>query len=213
MTPPAPSPIPVVSPFPPWSPFSHMFNLSLHVPFHKTHDVLLAPQLFLEMVALRYSGFLRMFTDGSHLQSPATSSAAIFIEPLSITKIWRLDGHHSVVASELYAILGALSFIKDFLSPQPIVLFSDSQSSLYLLCTPYPASHRRLVFEVQSLLSSLCSAGYVLRLQWIPSHAGIRGNTVVDSAASLAHSSPSVVPYPLDHHSHSSLILHSCQTH
>ena len=189
-----------------------MFSLSFHDSFIKAKDGLLAPQLFLELISTQYNGYLRIYTDGSHTQSPPSSPAAIYSEYLSISKVWRLDGRHSVVTAELFALLGALSFIKDTLTPQPIAIFSDSQSALSLLSTFCPTTHRQLVFEFHSMLSSLYTLGYVLRFQWIPSHVGIRGNRIVDSAATMAHSSPDMVHCPFDSRRFSQLVMNTCRS-
>nr|XP_053655865.1 uncharacterized protein LOC128704757 [Cherax quadricarinatus] len=98
------------------------------------------------------------------------------------------------------AIHQALAFVLDHIPPQPLVLFSDSQSSLALLCSARPRSLRVLVCRTQSLLLRfLRSPGWSIYLQWVPAHVGIWGNEVADRAASLAHTLPTVTPLALGH--------------
>ena len=72
------------------------------------------------------------YTDGSKVITPLSTSCAMYSEFHKLTECWKLRPEHSVVHSELYAILQALLFLQR--NPFPLViLFTDSQSALYML--------------------------------------------------------------------------------
>ena len=179
-------------------------------PNHPTPSQQSAPSLFLELLHTLYLGFTSIYTDGSHKESPPSSTAAIYVDSLSISRQWKLDGAHTVVAAELFAILGALTFISESIPQRSIVIFTDSQSALHLLRSLHPASHQELVYDSHSILYALCNQGYVINFQWVPSHVGINGNEVVDKAATHAHSLPQITDYNLDKVTFSNSSRKSC---
>ena len=169
-------------------PFSVHFSLSLTTHFRKSSHAPLAKHFFTELDRSLYHDHFKIFTDGSLLRSPRSASAAVFFEDLSLCQSWRLGPYHYILAAELVAIYMALLFLRDNLPPQKVVLFSDSQTSLFLLQAPSPSSHRTLVFAIQDLVIRLLESGWVLHFQWVPSHCGIIGNDIADKAAGHAHS-------------------------
>lgn len=105
----------------------------------------------------------------------------MYIPSLNLCRTWRLSPHHSVLTAELFAISSALRHLQS-LAPGRVVIYSDSRSSLMLVGSRTPRTHNLLVHDIQTLLLSLCTRGWVIALQWVPSHVGIRGNEIVDQA-------------------------------
>ncbi len=189
---PDPSPIPTLSPAPPWVDFVDHTALTLHPSYLKSTTSVMAKTLFLELDRSTYHDHFRIFTDGSHVP-PATTTAAVYVEDLDLCQTWRIRGMHQALTAELFAIKQALTFVRSQLRPQKVVVYTDSQSSLFLIRSASPESHRLLVFEIQGILLGLGSPDWTVRLQWVPSHVGILGNEIADTAASkVPHTAPPV---------------------
>jgi hypothetical protein len=100
---------------------------------------------------------------------------------------WKLRPEVQVLESELFAILQALTWAQNnLLLSENLVIYTDSQSSLFLIKDRRPEHYLPLVFEIQAKLFSLNSS-HLIKLQFIPSHCGIPGNEAADLAAREAH--------------------------
>ncbi|KAG0719345.1 E3 ubiquitin-protein ligase Siah1 [Chionoecetes opilio] len=77
-----------------------------------------------------------------------------------------------------------------------ITTLQDSLSSLHLLLSRHPRSSTSLVHTTQRALH-LTNEGWEIAFQWVPSHAGIPGNEVADSAARMALTEVNTTPFPL----------------
>ena len=174
-----------VSPLPPWHDLDSSISLDFGFPYCKgSAPPRLAQQLFLQLHHTRYSSYTPVFTDGSRCPGRGLTTSATYFPSLRICRTWRLSSDHTVVAAELFAILQALEPLKS-LAPDSVVIYSDSRSGLSLLRTCYPGKYHLLVFKIHELLLQLLSQGWTISLQWVPSHAGIEGNEVVDRATRL----------------------------
>ena len=153
------------------------------------------------MIHSWYSDSLHIYTDGSKISDPHSSSSAVYFPSLSITHTWKHPSTHSILTAELYAIFKALEITLSSLPPQPVTNFSDSLSSLHILTNHSPHTHRALCFQIHTLIShSSTNPSWDIKFQWVPSHINIPGNTVADKAAALAHSLPHVTPSHLETH-------------
>jgi ribonuclease HI len=154
-----------------------------------------------------YSSYTHIYTDGSHHFSPVSTSSAIYIPSLSLSLSWKLEDTHSIVTAELYAIYQALLFVFHNFTPQAVVIFTDSKSSLQILSRRSSSPFHFLYHLSHNILSSLSPAnGWCIHFQWVPSHVGIEGNEMADQIASLAHSNTNITSIPLSYSDHSSLL-------
>ena len=108
---------------------------------------------------------------------------------LSKTVVWKIDPHHSVLSSELFALSKALKYIETIThDSNNFVIFTDSRSAVQLICST-GGSYAGLVGKIRQLLHSLNQNKLVV-IEWVKGHAGIKGNEIVDRAANMAHSNP-----------------------
>ncbi|KAG0714449.1 hypothetical protein GWK47_014121 [Chionoecetes opilio] len=91
------------------------------------------------------------------------------------------------------------------------VVYTDSLSSLYLLLSRHPRSSTSLVHTIQTALH-LTNEGWEIAFQCVPSHAGIRGNEVADSAARMALTDVNTTPFPLPLSAAKRLIPRVCRS-
>ena len=212
LSPPPPFPTSPISPIPPWATSSFVVDTTFCKDFIKSSHAHLASAFFLEMDYSLYPDHFKIFTDGSFVPHPPSATAAVYFEDLSLCQSWRLGAHHSILAAELVAIYQALSFLLAHLQPQRTVIYSDSKSALHLLLSSYPNVQRPLVYAIQCHLLRLQEVGWSFVFRWIPSHVGIRGNTIVDTAARHAHSHLELLDIPADTSSFPHAVLLRCLT-
>ncbi|XP_050706946.1 uncharacterized protein LOC126992319 [Eriocheir sinensis] len=198
VTPPPFSPLAHLSPLGPWFPFPSFISLDLQSPWTKADCPHQGKALFLSLLSTKYKNTFFIFTDGSHIPSPPSTSAAVYLPALHTSTNWKLHPHTTILTAATT------------LPPhQPVSLFTDSLTSLQLISTHKPHTHHTLCFAIHSLLAQLTSGGRRVHLQWVPSHSGIVGNTVADQAANLAHSHPQPIHRPPDH---SDVLIHLQQS-
>ncbi|KAG0716376.1 putative RNA-directed DNA polymerase from transposon BS [Chionoecetes opilio] len=104
---------------------------------------------------------------------------------------WRTSYNCSTLQTELVAIQHAL---KQALHRREatVVIHTDSWTGLQALQQPHPKDNVRLITTILGSLQSLGAQGRRVRLNWIPSHVGVRGNEAADVAAKRVASGPSV---------------------
>ena len=179
---------PLISPLPPW--FNVNFNI--FTTFNTIPKSSISPaaitQLFHDISQTRYANCIAAYTDGSRVEEPACStSAAVVVPSRGVCLSWKLRPEVQVLESELFAILQALTWAQNnLLLSENLVIYTDSQSSLFLIKDRRPEHYLPLVFEIQAKLFSLNSS-HLIKLQFIPSHCGIPGNEAADLAAREAH--------------------------
>ncbi|KAG0697406.1 Histone deacetylase 11 [Chionoecetes opilio] len=91
------------------------------------------------------------------------------------------------------------------------VVYTDSLSSLHLLLSGHPRSSTSLVHTIQRALH-LTNEGWEIAFQWVPSHAGIPGNEVADSATRMALTEVNTTPFPLPLSTATRLISRVCRS-
>ena len=180
-----------LSPIPPWCDTDIHGLLRTNLP----EDLLTSindhvkQTLFSELVNKQYANYTLFFTDGS--KTKEKTGAAFVIPELRYEILCRIPSSLSIMSAELFAIKLALEFIKTN-KIKEAVIFTDSLSSIMKLRNSRTLNDAKLI-EILTLLHVLHQRGNIY-LQWIPSHCGILGNEIADSAAkrslSLSHITP-----------------------
>ena len=134
---------------------------------------------FLLLCQTEYLNHRLLFTDGSKKEGGV--GAAVYHNGRS-HKV-TLPKESSIFTAELYAIEMAINLIKtDPSNENPFVIFSDSSNSLRALRNPYyeHSVTRRILHKIEDIQ---CNKNKIIKMCWVPSHVGIRGNEVADEAA------------------------------
>jgi ribonuclease HI len=135
-----------------------------------------------ELISEKYSGYLKVFTDGSKGKN-GSAGCGFVIPELGIEHSYKLNDHVSVYTSEMFAIyMASQKILSLHPSPQKVAIFSDSLSSLQSL-ENLKGQRDELLHDIINTHDLIIDQGSVLCLVWIPSHIGIRGNDMADSAA------------------------------
>lgn len=130
-----------------------------------------------------YRNYSFLYTDASKTQEGTGSAIISQNEEL----LFRLPSYYSVYTGELYAIYQALLFILKN-TGKKYAICSDSLNSILAIQKIYPLNP--LLRMIRSKLHALGTQRKQLVLIYVPSHVGIVGNEMADSAAKRATTSP-----------------------
>jgi ribonuclease HI len=118
------------------------------------------------------------FTDGSKMKG--ATGAGVYGQSLRRRLSFSLGKYATVFQAEIYAILVcAYKIQSQNRSERYVSICSDSQAALKALQAVRTSP---LVHQCQRALSDI-SARHVIRLYWVPGHAGVRGNEIADGLA------------------------------
>jgi ribonuclease HI len=118
-----------------------------------------------------------IFTDGS--KSGDFVGCAYVIDDHCFS--YKLHTAISNISAEILAIIKALELLISYEAGK-FIFYVDSLSVLQSLSCPNDHSNP-LIFDVLSHLDKLKSKGFIVLFCWVPSHVGIRGNEMADTAA------------------------------
>lgn len=155
-------------------------RIALTLPHDHLHDASIN-HTYTKYLSENFPNYKHIYTDGSKLQDGSTS-AAVYLPEKKITFTYKLNPSHSVLGSELYAILKALQHISSEDNPKYVIL-SDSQSALSVISNTDRPPFRSVTIMIQDIMNSHPH----IKLQWTKSHCGILGNEIADQAANLGH--------------------------
>lgn len=134
------------------------------------------------MINVKYAGWHQVYTDGSISRD---GIGAAYFDPRSNKK----EGYkivskcNSIMSVELLAISEALSYILT-LDHKKFVIFSDSRSALQHIARCVSGIRGASVaYAILKKIQFLREKGVDLRLQWVPSHIGLKGNDEADILA------------------------------
>ena len=127
----------------------------------------------------KYKGYCELYTDGSK----HNSDVACAVVSDYGTRSFKLPDSCSIFTAEIEAIYRALAYVK-LSRLTNFIIYSDSLSVLQALDNQ--VSRNPLVHEVLSLYHEILNTGKCTIFCWIPSHRGIPGNELADSAAKQA---------------------------
>ena len=167
---------------PPWT------NINPIVHNRPIESALLSDQnnkkiIFLDMVDRSFKTYNLIFTDGSLIKGePTKVGAGLYDHTANLHYRWKLDEHHSILSAELFAILKAVTLVKQ--SGKKTAIFTDNMSALSLISNHNPKSYRHLVAAIQRNLINMTPEN--IQLHWVPSHCQIDGNEKADKEAKMA---------------------------
>lgn len=138
--------------------------------------------IFQEFYQENYPQHFAIYTDGSKWDT-GSAAAAIYVPSENKVITYKLNPAHSVLGTELFAILRALEYVKYQNVRSECVIFSDSQSALQVISSLDKLKYRSVTGLIHALLLELDK----VKIQWIKAHCGISGNEIVDKAANLGH--------------------------
>ena len=178
-----------ISDTPPWH-FSHTdIDMKLREVISKKDCPEIIKHYALEFME-KYKHFTKIFTDGSKLENGRVGSA--YYIPEQTKEHFRLTNHSSVFASELVAIEQALHWLVTNHISKPIVIFTDSLSSVEAIQSQTSDSKPNLILRILKILKALQLQNCPVTIAWIPSHVGIIGNERADALCKEATSHPTV---------------------
>ncbi|GBN84963.1 putative RNA-directed DNA polymerase from transposon BS [Araneus ventricosus] len=165
--------------FPPWD----VPQFSFLNPFSKfdksTTNPVVFQQIFLSH-RTQFCTYSPIFTDGSKTASRVGSGVVFDQNAFSR----RLNASCSVLTAELMAIWLALEKVFTLLE-NTFCIYSDSLSALETLSHPQTSTHP-IASKILCLLARLKARDCEILFCWIPSHVGIHGNELADTAAKSA---------------------------
>ena len=123
---------------------------------------------------------LVIFTDGSKDPGSGRVGFGVYVAQLDLRMGLRISDGSSVFVSEVLALLWALWWI---VKPERVLLCSDSAAALVALREGKSKARPELIQEILMVLFWLGKEGCEVKFCWVPGHAGIEGNEIVDSLA------------------------------
>ncbi|VDI32154.1 Hypothetical predicted protein [Mytilus galloprovincialis] len=85
----------------------------------------------------------------------------------------------------IFTILLSLYWLEEF-QPENTVIFVDSLSALKAITGSIFKVKTQIIYDIQYIYSKLSKLGLNIILEWIPSHVGLSGNEMADTAAKKA---------------------------
>lgn len=134
--------------------------------------------------------YVLIFTDGSILKEGNTGCAFVVPE-FGVCKKFKMIPGISIFSAEMFAVEKAIEFAKKRVRHDKVCIVSDSKSVLQALQNQ---SYNRFdsVSTILTYIQSMQNRGKTVKLQWVPSHVGLRGNDLADRAAKEAACDPNL---------------------
>ncbi|XP_050706570.1 uncharacterized protein LOC126991941 [Eriocheir sinensis] len=182
-------PHPTYRPSAPWEPSAAVFTAT-QLPASKAQCTTaeLRQHALMAMAQVTERGAAVYYTDGS-VDPDNGRTGAVFVTG-GRQRAWRTSDHCSSIQRKLVAILHALEHAQHR-QEDTVVLHTDSRGALQAL-QGHPKDNVGLITAILGILQSLAAQGRRVRLHWIPSHVGVRGNDAADEAAKRAAKGPTV---------------------
>ncbi|XP_075157894.1 uncharacterized protein LOC142231161 [Haematobia irritans] len=161
-----------------WAPWTFLdVNIDVSLSYCKKMDMSLleTEKRYLEAINTKFKDYIRYYTDGSVINQKA--GFAIISDDIHITR--RIPDFSSIYTCELSAIRDCLRAIQHEDVIRPVLILTDSKSSLEGMSDPF--SKNTIIQDIRTIISKTPKRKIVL--MWVPSHLNIKGNEVVDRLA------------------------------
>ena len=184
---------------PPWKDLESMVKTELSTKVTKKESEAQLKQSALSTIDEKYKNYLKIYTDGSKKNQPLSTTAAFCVPTKNIEKSWKLHPNISIEGAEISAIVKALEWTRN-LNEEPtfIVILSDSKVSLQLIKQRKPKNYEFGINSIHEYINDLCTIGWKIMFQYIPSHCGVAGNHQADLLANQAHNLRDMIDYPIE---------------
>lgn len=135
-------------------------------------------QNFHEVANGKYKDHKQIFTDAS--KTPGGTALAVYDSSEEATYTESINDNYSIMNAELRAICIAVEHVKQK-QYEKAVIYTDSKAACQSLLNLNALRENFIVWNIYKEIQSMRRGS--LRIQWIPSHVGIRGNEIADQAA------------------------------
>ena len=179
---------------PPWFDIEKLIFHNLETYTTKQMGMIQNNKSTLETLNIRYQDYIHIYTDGSKA-GDNTTGAAYYVPERKFFSKWRLHNESTIVSAELSALQKSTSWLLLQSDIGKAVILTDSNSSLHLIKHRKPKTYIVTIQHIQENIMKLTSRGWIIHLQWIPSHCGISGNDFVDQVANDARSFDTISHY------------------
>uniref|UniRef100_A0A1B6KTJ5 Uncharacterized protein n=1 Tax=Graphocephala atropunctata TaxID=36148 RepID=A0A1B6KTJ5_9HEMI len=161
--------------------FNLEFNILINDKVLGTNpNLIVLQQEWYNMTNITYKNKVIIYTDGS--KTAEGTGAAIYIPKQNIRQKYKLDENTSSYTAEMYAIFKAVHYSRSMKNKE-IVICSDCQSVLITIKNVSIGILEGKGFVLNILREVMNNNTNKYILQWVPGHAGIAGNEVVDKLA------------------------------
>jgi ribonuclease HI len=132
-----------------------------------------------------YSNCIQAYTDASKQQN-GKAGIGFYIPQYNINISERITDNVSIFAGELTAMKRAIETFNSLASSKtiqadtPLVIFSDSLSSIQSIAVNKPSSRPNLLQNIKQLITFTTNP---ITIVWVPSHIGVLGNEQADKLA------------------------------
>lgn len=162
----------------PWTSLLNQIDFNLTRVIKKSQNPEQQKSSALQYLNDKYQNYIKIYTDGSKNES--STSYAIFSDDLKLKLMTKINHINSVFQAEALAILKAIDKSRE-MSLDPVVILTDSLSAVKAI-NSYNNRDITTTLIVRTILK--CPN---IKIAWIPSHVGIKGNEMADTLANEAH--------------------------
>lgn len=135
-------------------------------------------QIFNEVAATKYKDHKKLYTDAS--KSASGTALAVFDAEDNTTTAENINNNNSITNAELRGILDAVVLAKKK-KYKKTVIFTDSKSGCQSLTNSKLLHENFIIWDIYKEIEKAPRGA--IKIQWVPSHVGIRGNEAADAAA------------------------------
>ncbi|KAL1395836.1 hypothetical protein pipiens_010953 [Culex pipiens pipiens] len=133
---------------------------------------------FHEVANGKYKDHKQIYTDAS--KTPGGTALAVYDSSEEATYTESINDNYSIMNAELRAICIAVEHVKQK-QYEKAVIYTDSKAACQSLLNQNALRENFIVWNIYKEIQNMRRGS--LRIQWIPSHVGIRGNEIADQAA------------------------------
>ena len=135
---------------------------------------------------------LAIWSDGSRLENGRCGVGIAWQEPGGT---WKTRGYSlgkgcQVSDAELLGVVRALQVAEKVGDQRPVIILLESQAAIARLQHTQPGPGQALVIQAHAIAKRLHTQGRQPTIQWVPGHAGVKGNEKANQVAKQAAGKP-----------------------